>query len=179
MTAQNLSMARLVVLTAGLTGRSCELKVDRTTIGRLEDNAFQVAEPSVSSHHCEVLLRGKEVIVKDLNSTNGTYIDGNQISEAALRPGQVLRLGQVELRLEDASAPAAPAAPPAKKVLGTTQLVQQGVKIDDLDSGTRTIKLPADSLFKKKSNKINLVFMFVGIALAGVLVVLFILAVLK
>ncbi len=166
-------MARLVVLTAGLTGRSCELKVDRTTIGRLEDNAFQVPEPSVSSHHCEVLLRGSQVVVKDLNSTNGTFIDGDQISEAPLKPGQVLRLGQVELRLEDA------AAAPPKKPLGSTQVVQQGVKIDDLDSGTRTIKLPADSLFKKKSNKINLVFMFVGIALAGVLVVLFILAVLK
>jgi predicted component of type VI protein secretion system len=166
-------MARLVVLTAGLTGRTCELKVDRTTIGRVEDNAFQIAEPSVSSHHCEVLLRGKDVVVKDLNSTNGTFIDGDQISEAALKPGQVLRLGQVELRLEDSATPA------PKKAPATTQAVPQGVKIDDLDSGTRTIKLPADSLFKKKSNKINVVFMFVGLALAGVLIVLFILAVLK
>ena len=50
-------MAKLVVLSAGMTGRTHELKVDKTTIGRVEDNTFQIAEPSVSSHHCEVLLR--------------------------------------------------------------------------------------------------------------------------
>ena len=52
-------MAKLVVLSAGMTGRTQELKVEKTTIGRVEDNTFQIAEPSVSSHHCEVLLRGK------------------------------------------------------------------------------------------------------------------------
>ena len=93
-------MAKLVVLSAGLTGRTHELKVDKTTIGRVEDNTFQIAEPSVSSHHCEVLLRGNDVVVKDLNSTNGTFINGEKITESVLKPGQILRLGQIELRLE-------------------------------------------------------------------------------
>src|SRR5438477_12661681 len=93
-------MAKLVLLSAGMTGRSHELKVDKTTIGRVEDNTFQFAEPSVSSHHCEVLLRGSEVVVRDLNSTNGTYINGEKVTESALKPGQVLRLGQIEMRLE-------------------------------------------------------------------------------
>ena len=57
-------MAKLVILSAGLAGRSHELKVDKTTIGRVEDNTFQIAEPSVSSHHCEILLRGNEVVVR-------------------------------------------------------------------------------------------------------------------
>src|SRR5882757_8700801 len=111
-------MAKLVVLSAGMTGRTHELKVDKTTIGRVEDNTFQIAEPSVSSHHCEILLRGTEVLVKDLNSTNGTFINGEKVSETVLKPGQTLRLGQIEMKLEtDASAGAgsAPAAstPPA------------------------------------------------------------------
>src|ERR1019366_7509532 len=98
-------MAKLVVLSAGMTGRTQELKVEKTTVGRVEDNTFQIAEPSVSSHHCEVVLR-------DLNSTNGTYINGEKITERVIKPGQILRLGQVELRLEtDAS------AAPAKKQL--------------------------------------------------------------
>ena len=54
--SRNQSMAKLVVLSEGLTGQSYELKVDKTTIGRVEDNTFQIAQPSVSSHHCEVLL---------------------------------------------------------------------------------------------------------------------------
>src|SRR5690349_24356084 len=100
-------MAKLVVLSEGFAGRSYELKVDKTTIGRVEDNTFPITEPSVSSHHCEILLRGSEVMVKDLNSTNGTFINGEKISESVLKPGQILRLGQIELRLEtDAPAPA-------------------------------------------------------------------------
>ena len=87
-------MAKLVVLSAGMTGRTHELNVDKTTIGRVEDNTFQVAEPSVSSHHCEALLRGSDVVVKDLNSTNGTFVNGEKVSESVIKPGQILRLGR-------------------------------------------------------------------------------------
>src|SRR5215467_8960458 len=93
-------MAKLVLLSAGMTGRTHELKVDTTTIGRVEDNTFQIAEPSVSSHHCEVLLRGPDVVVRDLNSSNGTFINGEKVTETVLKPGQVLRLGQIEMRLD-------------------------------------------------------------------------------
>src|ERR1039457_3030336 len=101
-------MAKLVVLSVGMTGRTQELKVDKTTIGRVEDNTFPIVEPSVSSHHCEILLRGSEVVVRDLNSTNGSYINREKFTEeAVLKPGQILRLGQVEMRLE-ADNPAVP-----------------------------------------------------------------------
>src|SRR5258706_16160957 len=103
-------MANLVVLSAEMTGRTHELKADKTTIGRVEDNPFQIAEASVSSHHAEVLLRGDDVLVKDLGSTNGTFINGEKIDESVLKPGQTLRFGQVELRLEVEGMPAAPSA---------------------------------------------------------------------
>src|SRR4029077_17875711 len=101
-------MAKLVLLSAGMTGRTHELKAEKTTIGRVEDNVFQIDEPSVSSHHCEVLLQGKDIVVKDLNSTNGTFINGEKISEAPLKSGQILRLGQIEMRLETDAPPGAP-----------------------------------------------------------------------
>ena len=105
-------MAKLVILTQGMTGRAHELNVDRTTVGRVEDNTFQIADPSVSSHHCEVLLRDGEVVIRDLNSTNGSYINDTQITESVLKPGQKLRLGQIELKLEtDGPAPAAAGSP--------------------------------------------------------------------
>src|SRR4051794_29732164 len=107
-------MAKLVVLSAGLNGRTHELNVDKTTIGRVEDNTFQIAEPSVSSHHCEVLLRGNDIVVKDLNSTNGTFINGEKVSESVLKPGQSLRLGQIELALLTEGMPIpAPSTAPA------------------------------------------------------------------
>ncbi len=151
-------MPKLVVLTEGFKGRTCELKVDRTTIGRLEDNAFQIAEPSVSSHHCEVLLRGNQVVVKDLNSTNGTFINSQKVTEEVLKPGQTLRLGQVELRLEEGAAPAST----ARKPLDQTRVV--GVKLNELDQGTKAVAFDKDSPFAKKSNKASMIFLVVGIA---------------
>src|SRR5258708_13476886 len=107
-------MAKLVLLSTGMTGRTHDLKVDKTTVGRVEDNSFQISEPSVSSHHCEILLRGTEVLVRDLNSTNGTFINNEKVSESVLKPGQVLRLGQIEMRLETETV-----AGPSKKVYQT------------------------------------------------------------
>jgi len=126
-------MAKLVVLSEGFTGLTCELKVDKTTVGRLEDNSFQVAEPSISSHHCELTRRGAELLVKDLNSTNGTFINGEKVAEAVLKPGQILRLGQVEMRLESGAAAAASAT--SKKPLEKTMVI--GIKAQDLEQGAR------------------------------------------
>ena len=154
-------MPRLVVLSEGLTGRSHELKAERTTIGRVEDNVFQIPDASVSSHHCEILLKGSEVVVRDLNSTNGTFINGQQVTEATLKPSQILRLGQVEVRLES-EAPS-----PKKQVLDHTQIVPQGIKLDELGqiakSGTRG--------FEKKSNTGTKIFIIVAIVVAVIVVV--------
>src|SRR5437879_2160002 len=149
-------MAKLVLLSAGMTGRTHELKVDKTTIGRVEDNTFQIAEPSVSSHHCEVLLRGSDVVVRDLNSTNGTYTSGEKVPESVIKPGQVLRLGQIEMRLES-EAPAGAAAP-AKKPVDHTMVMQRGVKLDELEQGTRGGFDTTSKGFSKKDNKANKVF---------------------
>lgn len=108
-------MSRLVVISNGLAGLSHELGGHWVTIGRDNKNAFQIVERSVSNQHCEVLLRGNELVVRDLRSTNGTFIGGKTISEAVLQPGQTLRLGLVELRLEitEPAAAAAGASSPA------------------------------------------------------------------
>lgn len=105
-------MPKLVVLTEGLGGLSHELSVNWTTIGRAEGNTFQIVEPSISGRHCEILLRGSEIVVRDLKSTNGTFVKGERITEAILKPGQILRLGSVDLRLE-VSVPVASPAPGA------------------------------------------------------------------
>jgi pSer/pThr/pTyr-binding forkhead associated (FHA) protein len=165
-------MAKLVVLTEAFKGRTYELKVDKTTIGRLEDNAFQIPEASVSSHHCEVLLRGNDVVIKDLNSTNGTFVNGRQITdEAVLQPGQILRLGQIEIRLDNGA--------PAKKSGEATRMVPGGVKIDQLDSQTRPVNFDKASPFSKKTNQANKVFVWVGVALGVVILALLVYALIK
>src|SRR5207249_3328380 len=162
-------MAKLVVLSERFTGLTCELKADKTTVGRLEDNAFQISEPSVSSHHCELTRRGVELLVKDLNSTNGTFINGEKVAEAVLKPGQILRLGQVEMRLESGAAAAAAASSTArKKPLEKTMVI--GIKAQDLEQGARPVNFEANAAFSKKSSKANQIFIAIGIAL-GILII--------
>jgi pSer/pThr/pTyr-binding forkhead associated (FHA) protein len=170
-------MAKLVVLSEGFTGLSHELKGEKTTVGRLEDNSFQVAEASVSSHHCEILQRGSDLVVKDLNSTNGTFINGEQVTEAVLKPGQILRLGQVEIRLEAGGGAGGPAAA-GKKPLDKTMVIAQGVKVAELDQGSRPT-VEASTAFTKKSNKINRIFIAIGVVLGLAIVVFIVIAVKK
>jgi pSer/pThr/pTyr-binding forkhead associated (FHA) protein len=149
-----------------MTGRTHELKTDKTTIGRLEDNSFPIVEPSVSSHHCEILLHGGEVLVRDLNSTNGTYINREKVTESVFKPGQILRLGQVELRLE-ADSPTAP----GKIQFDRTTVIAGGVKLTELEQGARSGGFDTRGAgFSKKDNRVNVIFIIVGIVLGLVIV---------
>jgi pSer/pThr/pTyr-binding forkhead associated (FHA) protein len=168
-------MPRLVLLSGeGLVGRSYELKVEKTTVGRVEDNAFQIPDGSVSSHHCEILLQGNDVVVRDLGSTNGSFINGERITEAVLKPGHTLRLGMIELKLETGEAAPGPGAAPStvpKKKLDHTIVIPQGVKIDELE-GPRATGFAGKTGFEKKGSKAGRIFLFVVIAIGVVLGVL-------
>ncbi|MGH7975680.1 MAG: FHA domain-containing protein [Limisphaerales bacterium] len=161
-------MAKLVIQNQGMTGRAHELNVECTTVGRVEDNTFPIADPSVSSHHCEVHLRGSEVLIRDLNSTNGSFINEAKITEQVLKPGQTLRLGQVELKLEAEGAATSPAAP-AKKAAA----MPRGVSLSDLESGGRQSGFDTNTAFSKKRNKVG-VYFWVGFGIA-ILVIIFLL----
>jgi predicted component of type VI protein secretion system len=151
-----------------MTGRTCDLKADKTTIGRVEDNVFQIADPSVSSHHCEVLLKGEEVRVRDLNSTNGTYINGVATTESVLKVGEILRLGQVQMRLET-DAPATS----GKKHLDRTAVIQGGVKLTDLDQTARGPGFDTSAAgFSKRTNKVNRAFAIAGVVIGIIIGVL-------
>ena len=183
-------MAKLVVLSAGFDGRTHDLNVDKTTIGRVEDNTFQIADPSVSSHHCEIVLRGSDVVIHDLGSTNGSFINGEKISESVLKPGQTLKLGQIELQLVPDGAPmpamksapapaaAAPSAPapapaPTKHKMDSTMVVPRGVNLNELSAdGTRPTGFDTSGKgFSKKKGNSNMLFVYIGIGLVVVIAI--------
>ena len=168
-------MAKLVILSEGMTGRSHELTVEKTTIGRVDDNSFPIADPSVSSHHAEILLNGSDVLVRDLNSTNGTFIEDEKITESVLKPGQILRLGQIQLRLEPI-----PSATAGKKAMESTMIMQRGVSMNDLEKGGRPTGFDTTSRgFSKKTNKTNIIFIVIGAAVGLVIICLMIYAFMK
>jgi pSer/pThr/pTyr-binding forkhead associated (FHA) protein len=104
--------------------------------------------------------------VRDLNSTNGTFINGQQVTEATLKPSQILRLGQVEVRLESDQA----AAPGKKMTLDHTQVVPQGIKFEELG---QLAKSGSPGFEKKRDTGTKI---FIGIAIAVGVIVLVTLA---
>lgn len=158
-------MPKLVVITAGFSDRAFEVSTDKATIGRVDDNKFTIPEPSVSSHHCEVFAKGDDIVVKDLGSTNGSFVNESQLSpdkETSLRPGQVLRLGQVELRYETGKRQDTAVARPA-------------VKLGESASG-QTVVMSKNSAFAKKNNNVNKIFLAVGAVLVIAIIVFLVIA---
>ena len=165
-------MPKLVVLSEGFTGQTHELKAETSTIGRTDDNTFTIPENSVSSRHCEIIQRGDEYYVKDLNSTNGTYINGQKVSSSPLKTGQILRCGQVEMRLESGDSKA-----PAGKLDQTVVIPKgkEGVTLSEMSRSADADAFSKDGPFKKQSNKLNKVAIItasvVGLAIVALLIV--------
>jgi len=118
-------MAQLTFNPNSPSAWSVTLKEGENTIGRADDNDVCTGEGGVSSHHCRVSLNQGVVTITDLNSTNGTSVNGHPITQATWSPGQIIHLGQLPVRLEGAgpipvatlvtaptAAPSAPAAEP-------------------------------------------------------------------
>lgn len=73
-----------------------DLGEERVTIGRLAHNALQIDELSVSSHHADIFLKAGRYHLQDSGSTNGTFVNGEQVADAILRDGDEVRFGTVE-----------------------------------------------------------------------------------
>ncbi len=93
-------MAKLLIRTASLECRFIELKLGVNRIGRSSENDFQIEHPTISSTHCEIILADGSVTIRDTDSTNGTFVNGQTVKEAKLLAGQSVHLGDVELYVE-------------------------------------------------------------------------------
>jgi pSer/pThr/pTyr-binding forkhead associated (FHA) protein len=77
-----------------------ELTPGFITLGRNPTNDFRIPDSTVSSFHCELIVsEDLHVVVRDLNSTNGTFVDDQPAQESTIKPGQTLRLGSARLDL--------------------------------------------------------------------------------
>jgi hypothetical protein len=97
-------MARLLVKTEEVEQRVLELRLGVNRVGRDEDCEFCLDHPTISSLHCELALTDDGVYLRDCDSTNGTFVNGQPVTEMWLDTGQNLRLGDVELFVESTDA---------------------------------------------------------------------------
>ncbi len=98
-------MARLILSLDNQVLAEYNMTKERYTIGRLPDNDVRIDNPAVSGHHSLIINILNDSFLEDLNSTNGTYVNGKLIKKHALQHGDVITIGHHQLRFSDQEAP--------------------------------------------------------------------------
>ena len=94
-------MARLILSLDSQVLAEYNMSKERYTIGRLPDNDVRIDNPAVSGHHSLIINILNDSFLEDLNSTNGTYVNGKLIKKHALQNGDVITIGHHQLRFTD------------------------------------------------------------------------------
>jgi len=128
-------MARLVLSLDGQVMAEYNMNKERYTVGRLPDNDIRIDNAAVSGHHSLIINILNDSFLEDLNSTNGTYVNGKLIKKHALQHGDVITVGHHQLRfVEDdeqqdefeKTMVIQPSARPVEKVRTATEASEKG-----------------------------------------------------
>ena len=97
------AFASFLVRSGGLMGRRLPVKTPVVNLGRADYNDIVLPDPSISTSHAKLQRREGVWMLVDLDSTNGTFVEGERVrGEAPLGPGAIVRLGDVQLLFEPA-----------------------------------------------------------------------------
>ena len=94
-------MARLILSLDNQVLAEYNMTKERYTVGRLPDNDVRIDNPAVSGHHSLIINILNDSFLEDLNSTNGTYVNGKLIKKHALQHGDVITIGHHQLRFAE------------------------------------------------------------------------------
>jgi hypothetical protein len=126
-------MPKMIVSIDDVVIKEVQLTKDRTTLGRRPYNDIVIDNLAVSGEHAVIHMSGAEVVLEDLNSTNGSYVNGKAIKKQALQNGDAIEVGKYKISFVGDNAvdnfdktmvvkarpPIAPMAVPAKPVPAT------------------------------------------------------------
>ena len=87
-------MANIRVKTGPNKGKQYDIQDTPLTVGREENQVIQILDQGVSRAHAEIFRLGEMCFVRDLNSTNGTFVNGERIASQRLQDGDRLTLGR-------------------------------------------------------------------------------------
>jgi pSer/pThr/pTyr-binding forkhead associated (FHA) protein len=134
-------LATILVRTGGLRGQRLPIRAPVVNVGRAEYNDLVLAEESVSASHAKLLRKEEVWTLTDLDSTNGTFVDGDRIrGEVPLVPGSTIRFGDVTVLFDPSEG--APEAPRVggTKVVGAVQIPDTPVRPTDRPSAHPPIR---------------------------------------
>jgi pSer/pThr/pTyr-binding forkhead associated (FHA) protein len=113
----------LVVANGVHAGKPIPITVPQFVIGRDPQCQLRPASPSISKRHCAVLVRGKQILIRDFGSTNGTFVNGQLVEgEVPLKDGDMIKVGPLDFTVSLSMAAAA-ATPAEKRVTPTSTTV--------------------------------------------------------
>lgn len=90
----------LVMITGPSSGRKIPLLPMTMSIGREHDNNIELKDPDVGRYHARILYRNGKFLLEDLESSNGTWVNGERITDATLRNGDRVKIGEVEMAID-------------------------------------------------------------------------------
>ncbi|MDD4101116.1 MAG: FHA domain-containing protein [Kiritimatiellae bacterium] len=154
-------MACLIVLDGPAKGQRIILDKPVTKIGRREDNDLVLPDGSVSGAHCEIEKLETGYTLKDLDSTNGTRVNNNQVKQQALGRNDIIMIGEIPVMIEGEDVPPSE----HKAIKDTAQIPRTTIVI----SQNRTMETPKEFSKKSNSNKIWIAVIVVLILIISVL----------
>ena len=101
-------MPKILLSLDGVVTRQMQLTKDRTALGRRPYNDIVLDHLAVSGEHAVLVLHGDDVSIEDLDSTNGTFVNGKAVKKQAIKPGDLIEIGRYQLSLEEGSGHAGP-----------------------------------------------------------------------
>ena len=130
------SQPKLTVLSPDQPPSIVELDQEYTHVGRSSGNEISLPYPSVSNRHCIFIMSGPDIVLRDLNSSNGTFVNSEAITEVILRPGDMIQIGVVQMKFE-----------PGMKRPKLTN-VTNPLPLPRNENNLQEVKEPATSLFR-------------------------------
>ena len=131
----------LALVTFGKSGARKEFPIEKgtTVIGRRIDADLRIPLNNISRAHCEILVNGEKITLRDLDSSNGTFLNGEQISEMSLKAGDQIKLGpvvftvQIDGEPKDIAPPTPASAKASPRKASANSVTKVGTKNLDLD----------------------------------------------
>ncbi|WP_210543328.1 FHA domain-containing protein [Rhodoferax sp. PAMC 29310] len=108
-------MPKMIVSIDGVVIKEVQLTKDRTTLGRRPYNDIVIDNLAISGEHAVLEMQGDKVYLEDLDSTNGTYVNGKAARKQLLQHGDVIDVGKYKIKFDDRSTDSPVTASPAQK----------------------------------------------------------------
>ena len=103
-------MPKMIISLDGVVLKEIQLTKDRTSLGRRPYNDIVIDNLAVSGEHAVLQMSGNEGYIEDLNSTNGTYVNGKTVKKQLLHHDDIVEIGKYRIQYIDESVPAEPVA---------------------------------------------------------------------